>query len=252
LDTALLIRAPEGLEPSRSNALLSAHYDFSGYTDIARGAAQLLGVRLPINFDRPYCATNLTDFWRPWHITFSNWLRDYLYFSLPGPRTKLMPYLNLVITMLLGGLWHGLTWTFAIWGLLHGTVLALSRIYMVRRGRVRKDAPAWRTALATVATYHFVCLTWVFFRAASVDSALELLGRIASLSVGFENVSPVFAATLLAGTTALFVRKEWSSAAMERFAESPFYVHAAALVLAAVALQSLGGRGSTTFVYSRF
>jgi hypothetical protein len=123
---------------------------------------------------------------------------------------------------------------------------------MVRRGRVRKDAPAWRTALATVATYHFVCLTWVFFRAASVDSALELLGRIASLSVGFENVSPVFAATLLAGTTALFVRKEWSSAAMERFAESPFYVHAAALVLAAVALQSLGGRGSTTFVYSRF
>jgi alginate O-acetyltransferase complex protein AlgI len=194
---------------------LQLYYDFSGYTDIARGGAQLLGIRLPINFDRPYSATNLTDFWRRWHITFSNWLRDYLYFSLPGPRTKLMPYLNVVITMLLGGLWHGLTWTFAIWGLLHGTVLALTRICMVRRGRVRKDAPAWRDALATFATYHFVRLTWVFFRAGSVDIAVELLGRIASVSVGFENVAPVFAATLLAGTAALLsarsgIRSRWS------------------------------------------
>lgn len=231
---------------------LQLYYDFSGYTDIARGVAQLIGIRLPINFDRPYSATNLTDFWRRWHISFSNWLRDYLYFALPGARTKVMPYLNLVVTMLLGGLWHGLTWTFAIWGLLHGVALALTRLYMVRRGRVRQQPPAWRRALATVATYHFVCFTWVFFRAGSVAGALDLLERIASLSAGFENVAPLFAATLLAGAAALFVRKQWYAAAMERFAATPFYVHAAALLLVAFALQSLGGRGSTPFVYSRF
>ena len=106
---------------------LELYYDFSGYTDIARGCGLLLGVRLPINFDRPYTAVNMTDFWRRWHITFSNWLRDYLYFSLPGKRTRIWPYLNLVITMFLGGLWHGATWPFAVWGLLHGSALAVTR-----------------------------------------------------------------------------------------------------------------------------
>ncbi len=86
---------------------LQLYFDFSGYTDIARGVGMLLGVRLPINFDRPYLSQNVAEFWRRWHISFSNWLRDYLYFSLPGKRTKVMPYLNLVITMVLGGLWHG-------------------------------------------------------------------------------------------------------------------------------------------------
>jgi alginate O-acetyltransferase complex protein AlgI len=231
---------------------LQLYYDFSGYTDIARGVAQLLGIRLPVNFNRPYSAVNLTDFWRRWHISFSNWLRDYLYFALPGARTRAMPYLNLVITMLLGGLWHGITWTFAIWGLLHGVALALTRAYMVRRGRVRQPAPAWRRALAIAGTYHFVCLTWVFFRASSVEAALDLLDRIASLSPGFENIAPLFAATLLAAAAALFVRKQWYAAVMERFAATPFYVHAAALLLVAFALQSLGGRGGTPFVYSRF
>src|SRR6185503_6099285 len=106
---------------------LQLYYDFSGYTDIARGAALLLGIRLPINFDRPYLSRNLTEFWRRWHISFSDWLRDYLYFSLPGARGKIMPYVNLVITMVVGGLWHGVTWTFAIWGLLHGMALAAVR-----------------------------------------------------------------------------------------------------------------------------
>jgi alginate O-acetyltransferase complex protein AlgI len=231
---------------------LQLYYDFSGYTDIARGVGQLLGIRLPVNFDRPYTATNLADFWRRWHISFSNWLRDYLYFALPGARTRLMPYLNLVITMVLGGLWHGLTWTFAIWGLLHGAALAATRAWMARRGRVRQTSPRWRQAAAVIATYQFVCLTWVFFRAGSVANALDVLERIASISVGFENVTPLLALTMLAGAAALFVRKQWYSLAMERFAQSPFYVHAAALVLVALAIQSLGGRSAAPFVYSRF
>jgi alginate O-acetyltransferase complex protein AlgI len=226
---------------------LQLYYDFSGYTDIARGTALLLGIQLPINFDRPYLSANLTEFWRRWHISFSNWLRDYLYFSLPGARTRVMPYVNLVITMLLGGLWHGLTWTFAIWGLLHGTALAVTRARQVSR-------PAHRLprAVAVFATYHFVCLTWIFFRAGSVSGALEILGRIASLTAGFENVPASLAATLVLSAAALFIGKTWYGRAMEGFAAAPFYVHAAALVLVAAAIQLLGGHGAAPFVYSRF
>ncbi|MBV9746519.1 MAG: MBOAT family protein, partial [Acidobacteriia bacterium] len=133
--------------------------DFSGYTDIARGTALLLGIRLPINFDHPYLAANPQEFWRRWHITFSNWLRDYLYFSLPGKRGKVMPYVNLIVTMVLGGLWHGITGTFAVWGLLHGVALAAARRWQVwRRGR---PEISWSRPLRIFATYQFVCLTWV-------------------------------------------------------------------------------------------
>src|ERR1022692_3679292 len=147
---------------------LQLYYDFSGYTDIARGTALLLGIKLPINFDRPYLSANLTEFWRRWHITFSNWLRDYLFFSLPGARSKIMPYLNLVITMVLGGLWHGIAWTFAIWGLLHGMALAVTRVWWTWHGRPKQPVNSWRHAAAVFCTYQFVCLTWVFFRSAGL------------------------------------------------------------------------------------
>jgi alginate O-acetyltransferase complex protein AlgI len=203
---------------------LQLYYDFSGYSDIARGAAQLLGIKLPVNFDRPYLSTNLTDFWRRWHISFSNWLRDYLFFSLPGGRTKVMPYVNLVITMLLGGLW----WAW--------------------RGKPR-ELPAWRKALGIVGTYHFVCFTWIFFRAGSVGAALDLIARIGSLTAGFENVTALFAVVLALGFVALWMRNE---GLRDRFAGSPFYVHAAVLVVIAMAVQKWGASASAPFVYSRF
>jgi alginate O-acetyltransferase complex protein AlgI len=231
---------------------LQLYYDFSGYTDIARGAGLLLGIKLPINFDRPYRASNLTEFWRRWHLSFSNWLRDYLYYSLPGSRTKVMPYVNLVITMLLGGLWHGVTWTFAIWGLLHGTALAAVRGWWAWRGRPRQPVAPWRNALAVFGTYQFVCLTWVFFRAGSIGDAMAILGRIGSLSVGLENVTVLIAAVLLVAAAAMFVGKPWYGRAMEAFAQSPFYVHAAGLLAVGVAIQFLGGHGNAPFVYSRF
>jgi alginate O-acetyltransferase complex protein AlgI len=231
---------------------LQLYFDFSGYTDIARGTALLLGIQLPINFDRPYLAANLNEFWRRWHLSFSNWLRDYLYFSLPGARTKVMPYVNLVITMLLGGLWHGLTWPFAVWGLLHGAALAATRGNQVRRGRLKAAVTPWRRALAVIATYHFVCLTWVFFRAGSLANAWQILGRIGSLTPGLENVTPLLMGVLALGAAAMFVRKTWYARAMDGFAEMPFYVHGVALALVAVAIQFLGGQGSVPFVYSRF
>jgi len=231
---------------------LELYFDFSGYTDIARGVGMLLGIRLPINFDRPYVATNLTDFWRRWHLTFSNWLRDYLYFSLPGVRTKVMPYVNLIITMALGGLWHGITWTFFTWGLLHGTGLAATRAWMVKRGRKRKPANLGTRAAAIFGTYQFVCLTWIFFRASSMENAFAILGRIGSLSVGFENISLTLVAALLVGAAAFAVRKQWYAWAEDRFARSPFWVHTAALVAVTLAIRLLGGRGNVPFVYSRF
>jgi len=230
---------------------LQLYYDFSGYTDIARGAAMLLGIRMPINFDRPYLSTNITDFWRRWHLSFSNWLRDYIYFWLPGVRGKVMPYVNLVITMLLGGLWHGLTWTFAIWGVLHGTALAATRGWWAWRGRTR-SAPAWRRVLAIVGTYHFVCLTWIFFRAGSVGNALDILGRIGSFTPGFENITAVLALTIVAAAALLLVAKNWASRIEESFSQAPFYVHAAALVLVTLAVWKIGGRADAPFVYSRF
>ena len=228
------------------------YYDFSAYTDIARGTGLLLGIRLPINFDRPYGSANLTEFWRRWHLSFSNWLRDYLFFSLPGGRTKVMPYVNLVITMLLGGLWHGLTWPFAIWGLLHGVGLAATRGWWAWRGKPKQPVSPWRHASAVVGTYLFVCLTWVFFRAGSVEDAVAILARIASLTAGFENISALLAAVLLLAMAAHFLRKVFYTRAMEIFAQSPFYVQAVVLALVVVTIQLVGGRGNAPFVYSRF
>src|SRR6185437_16914963 len=117
--------------------------DFSGYTDIAIGSALLLGVRFPKNFDAPYQATNIADFWRRWHISLSTWLRDYLYIPLGGNRgSSWATYRNLMITMVLGGLWHGASWTFVFWGFLHGLGLGVTRAWERRRGRAARGAPA--------------------------------------------------------------------------------------------------------------
>jgi D-alanyl-lipoteichoic acid acyltransferase DltB (MBOAT superfamily) len=230
---------------------LALYYDFSGYTDIARGCGLLLGVRLPINFDRPYTSVNMTDFWRRWHITFSNWLRDYLYFSLPGKRTRVWPYLNLVITMVLGGLWHGTTWPFAIWGLLHGSALAVTRRWQAWRGR-RPETGWVSRAIRIFCTYQFVCLTWVFFRSPTTAVAIDILKRIGSLTFSLQNVSGGVMLVSLVGAAGQFLPKHWYDRAVDSFGRTPFYVQAAAMALAVVAIQLLAGRGAAPFVYTRF
>jgi D-alanyl-lipoteichoic acid acyltransferase DltB (MBOAT superfamily) len=231
---------------------LQLYYDFSAYTDIARGFGLLLGIKLPINFDHPYQSTSLTEFWRRWHISFSNWLRDYLYFSLPGKRTKVMPYVNLVVTMLLAGVWHGTTWTFAVWGALHGVALAFTRSWQSWRGRSRQPANPWGRAIAVLCTYHFVCFTWVVFRSHSISDALAMLERIASLTPGVENVSSTLAAIALLSAAALFVSHRFYSRVMNGFAQCPFYVHAALLLVVAAIIQLAAGHGNAPFIYSRF
>jgi D-alanyl-lipoteichoic acid acyltransferase DltB (MBOAT superfamily) len=148
--------------------------DFSGYTDMAIGLALLLGYQLPQNFDRPYLAMSLRDFWRRWHMTLSRWLRDYLYIPLGGNRGgRLKTYRNLMVTMLLGGLWHGAAWTFVLWGGIHGAGLSAERWARERWSGFR--LPAWA---AWLVTFHVVCIAWVFFRAPDLGTAFDVLGGL--------------------------------------------------------------------------
>jgi alginate O-acetyltransferase complex protein AlgI len=154
--------------------------DFSGYTDIARGASMTLGLPLPDNFDWPYLSTSITEFWRRWHMTLSRWLRDYLYISLGGNRQgTLAQYRNLFLTMLLGGLWHGASWNFVAWGALHGALLALHKLWMSRTSgiagltRLRTSLP-WK-ALSLVTTFALVTLAWVPFRAPTFARSWEVI-----------------------------------------------------------------------------
>ena len=153
---------------------LQIYCDFSGYTDMAIGLALLIGVRLPTNFWRPYGAASLIEFWRRWHITLSFWLRDYLYIPLGGNRHgRLRSYRNIIITMALGGLWHGSNWTFMIWGLLHGIGVSVVHLWRQLFGEARPSALG-RVA-GVLITFHFVTIAWVFFRAPDFAKALEML-----------------------------------------------------------------------------
>ncbi|MEK6257009.1 MAG: MBOAT family protein [Planctomycetota bacterium] len=157
--------------------------DFSGYSDIAVGSAKLLGIDLMENFRQPYLATNIRDFWRRWHISLSTWLRDYLYIPLGGSRiSPLRTQVNLMLTMVLGGLWHGASWNFVIWGSLQGVMLIVCHQTIEHRDRLWASlgVPNWlRDAVRMVITFHLCCLSWVFFRAASLSDAMEILGSIA-------------------------------------------------------------------------
>jgi D-alanyl-lipoteichoic acid acyltransferase DltB (MBOAT superfamily) len=157
------------------------YYDFSGYSDMARGIACILGFDLPLNFAEPYLSRNPVEFWRRWHMTLSRWLRDYLYIPLGGNRKgPVMTYVNLALTMLLGGLWHGAAWQFVAWGGLHGIWLAFHRYFMRREDTV-STPPRWRDAWRILLTFHAVCVFWVFFRAETFGDAVAFLGRIFAL-----------------------------------------------------------------------
>ena len=159
--------------------------DFSGYSDVARGLSRLMGIEVFRNFEQPYFSTNITQFWRTWHISLSTWLHDYLYVPLGGNRGgKLTTYRNLFLTMLLGGLWHGASWTFVIWGALHGIALAVHRAMGAVEPRGRPAPPKWRNVPSILGTFTLVTLLWVFFRATSLDAALDFLGGFFDSPIG--------------------------------------------------------------------
>jgi D-alanyl-lipoteichoic acid acyltransferase DltB (MBOAT superfamily) len=260
-DTPALYSALEVLAAVYGYAL-QLFFDFSGYTDIALGAGLLLGLRLPENFNRPYLAANLMDFWRRWHISFSTWLRDYIQERLPQNRRKrpLASYCWTVIaTFLLGGLWHmshGLVLTFVTWGALHGVALAIVRVWKnQRRG---KKPTSWGTALGTLVTFHFVCFTWIFFNASSMANAFEILGRLATLgsfahgSLAHENLTLPILGVLAAAAIAHCLPLKWLSGGASLLGKMPFWVQGTALAGLVLAIQALSGRGSATFIYGSF
>lgn len=159
--------------------------DFSGYSDIARGSAQLMGFHFMVNFRQPYLSRSLQEFWRRWHISLSSWLRDYLYIALGGNRNgEVKTYRNLMGTMLLGGLWHGANWTFVVWGGIHGVWLSIERFGRSLIGMSGKHAPAapgllsLRGWIERIFFFHLICLTWVFFRAQSIGGACRYLAGL--------------------------------------------------------------------------
>lgn len=162
---------------------IQIYCDFSGYSDMAIGLALLMGFWLPANFRTPYQSASITEFWRRWHISLSTWLRDYLYISLGGNRKgKVRTYLNLFLTMLLGGLWHGASWKFVFWGTLHGLALAFERFF----GNLIKLPKNFLVkSIQIFITFHFVTLCWLFFRAKDFNTAFQIIENIGNLSFNF-------------------------------------------------------------------
>jgi alginate O-acetyltransferase complex protein AlgI len=164
---------------------LQIYCDFSGYTDMAIGLAKIIGFDLPENFHMPYLAASITEFWRRWHITLSQWLRDYLYIPLGGSRRgTLRTYVNLIVTMLLGGLWHGASWTFVLWGLFHGCGLAVHKMLTRHRPSLVVLPRPIRLVMGWAMTYTFVCAGWILFRSSSFSAAAMVFRKVAGMAPG--------------------------------------------------------------------
>jgi D-alanyl-lipoteichoic acid acyltransferase DltB (MBOAT superfamily) len=229
--------------------------DFSAYSEIAIGIALLLGFRFPENFNSPYTAVSLQDFWRRWHMSLSRWLRDYLYIPLGGNRgSALFTYRNLMLTMLLGGLWHGAAWQFVIWGGIHGAGLAAERLLAERRAALGHAPPrdtVARRVVGRLVTFHVVCAAWVFFRADGVGSALAVFGRLLSFTGG-GTVTTVVLTLVAIGIAVQYLPKDATARLQAAFSRLTPAVQGVTLAVVLVAVSVLGNQGVAAFIYFRF
>ena len=231
---------------------LQIYADFSGYTDIAIGSALLLGFHIPPNFDKPYLARNLRDFWRRWHISLSTWFRDYLYIPLGGSRKgSWRTYLNLWVVMLLCGLWHGAEWKFVLWGALHGVGQMATRLWQRAVGRDRART-AWGRFITTFLTFHFVCFAWVFFRADDLSAALNLLRVLFSFVGGVSNLALPVVAMLALGYGLHFLPEKLEGLVRFQFMRLPASAQGLALFLLIVVLYSVASSNVVPFIYYQF
>ncbi|MFQ5517934.1 MAG: MBOAT family O-acyltransferase [Acidimicrobiia bacterium] len=232
---------------------LQIYGDFSGYTDIARGSSRLMGIELMENFHQPYLSVNITHFWRTWHVSLSTWLRDYLYVPLGGNRRgPRRIYINLMLTMLLGGLWHGAAWTFVVWGGLHGSYLALHRRFRGAAAKRERDPFTRRDILPAVATFHLVCLSWIFFRATSFTQAWNYLTGILTLRGGPVDtgaISLVVPAVLAMLIIDLAQRNAADETVLLRWAPAARGIAYGMMVLAVVVFS---GADTVPFIYFQF
>lgn len=223
--------------------------DFSGYTDIARGSARLFGIQLSRNFTQPYLSRSITEFWHRWHITLSSWLRDYLYIPLGGNRRgERRTYLNLMLTMLLGGLWHGAAWTFVWWGGIHGSALAFERKFL--RPPHADEPLRWRNIFRIVVTFNLVCLAWIFFRAETFSDAWAILSGIITLSSGDQLAAVALVPLICAVVIGLdLAGRYWTSRPFA--ARSPVWQGLVFAVAVVGVLLAAGGE-PTAFIYFQF
>ena len=231
---------------------IQIYADFSGYTDIAIGCALLLGFRFPQNFDQPYRALSVQEFWRRWHMTLSRWLRDYLYIPLGGNRgSPGFVRRNLFLTMLLGGLWHGAAWTFVAWGALHGGYLVVERVVKQRWEPRGYPLPLVRAG-QWLLTFHLVCFAWVFFRAETFGQATDVLGRIAFAGGTGPLLTLLVAATILAALAMQFVPGQVAARAERVVVATPLAVYGIALAAGFTVMDALSPEGVAPFIYFQF
>ena len=238
---------------------MQIYCDFSGYSDMAIGIALLLGFRFNINFDSPYKSASITEFWRRWHISLSSWLKDYLYISLGGNRKgRVRQYLNLIITMFLGGLWHGASWNFVVWGMLHGIALAVHKMWITLTGsRVGDRGAWWRQTLNVIITFHFVCFCWIFFRNADFTNSATMLTQITcsfhgellpQLLAGYWKVFALIALGYLLHFTPARLEQQ-AKAVMAR---APFWAYVAVMVAAIYLAIQMRSTEIQPFIYFQF
>ncbi len=227
--------------------------DFAGYSTVAIGTALCLGFHMPRNFRYPYAAIGFSDFWRRWHITLSTWLRDYLYVPLGGNRSGWRrTQINLMITMLLGGLWHGAQWTFVVWGGLHGLYLAGERI--IKRGWGDRPLPMWMAGLGGFATWLLVLIAWVFFRATDFETAWRMFTAMFSFSGSGEKVLDSYQITAAWSVTVIMLTMHWTfrnqlvSSVVNRL---PTWIFAG-LWAAMLFLLVVSGGSDNAFIYFQF
>lgn len=240
---------------------MQIYCDFSGYSDMAIGIALLLGFRFNPNFDSPYKSATITEFWRRWHISLSSWLKDYLYISLGGNRKgKLRTYANLMVTMLLGGLWHGASFRFLFWGGLQGASLGVHKFMMDRFPSFKaqgQDMVRWRRVIGIIVTFHLVCFGWIFFRADSYGTAYDVLAQIFTnfnahiwwdFVVGYKWVVVL----LVLGYMTHFMSDRIDHAIQERFIKLPVVVYPIVLTLVIWLVMQMRSGGVQPFIYFQF
>ncbi len=240
---------------------LQIYCDFSGYSDMAIGLALLLGFKFPKNFDAPYKSATITEFWRRWHISLSTWLRDYLYISLGGSRVgRVRTYANLLITMVLGGLWHGAAVRFILWGALHGVALALHKVWLgVVPGSQTmgsKMGLVWRV-LGVVLTFNIVCFGWLMFRAESMAVVGSMLSQIFGdfggeyIGQALAGYAPVFG-VMAVGYLLHFAPQMWSVRLNGVITAAPFVVQVAAIVAMIWLVMQVQSSEIQPFIYFQF
>lgn len=234
---------------------LQIYYDFSAYTDIAIGSAALFGITLPENFRRPYKATTVAAFWRRWHITLSDWVKDYVYFPMGGARVaEWKVYRNLMLTLLIIGVWHGASWNFVVYGLLHGSAVCVNRWLRKRSGRRPEDEVegAWAWTWRFLLTFHFVVLARVLFRADTLGGAWEYVVAMADTSLAMPRFSHSAWFVFALGFFLHFSPERWEARLREGFVRLGPIGWATALAAVAWATVTFGTGESLSFIYYQF